>query len=239
MYSCLQTAISPEKKVITIEDPVEYLIAGTIQVAVNYRVGLTFASAFRAVFRQDPDVIMIGEIRDRDTAELALQAALTGHLVYSSLHASDTVSALQRLRDIGAEPFIIADGVLGIMSQRLVRVLCQHCRQPVALEADVRRKIQLLAAQGGYALPDGCTFYHGVGCEQCSGRGFRGRMGIFELLEMTPAIRSVFLKETSVEEITQLGVREGMHTMLADGLRKAAEGWTTVEEVLRVLGVQF
>ena len=234
LYSCLLSTISPETKVLTIEDPVEYQIPGTIQVAVNPRVGLSFASALRAVYRQDPDVIMIGELRDLETIEMALQAALTGHLVFSALHTDSTASALQRLRDVGAEPFIIADGVHGIVAQRLVRKLCQHCRQPVALDMEVRRQVQLLADQGGVTLPDEVTFYHGAGCAQCRGRGYRGRLAVYELLEMSSAVRQAFLKGADNEAITQLAVREGMHTLLADGLRKAAEGWTTVEEVMRV-----
>jgi len=201
---------------------------------VDRRAGLSFLYAVRAFLRQDPDVIMVGELRDLETAEVIVQGALTGHLMLTTLHAPDAVAAAMRLRDMGVEPFLITESLIGISSQRLVRLICEHCRQPVEISQDAREHLRQVAARGGFTITDETPFYRGAGCEQCSGRGYRGRAAIYELAEFTPTLRDAFLRGASHEELVDIAVCEGMHTMVADGLRKAAEGMTTVEEVLRV-----
>lgn len=235
MYSCLMEMNAETSKILTIEDPVEYLLPGIVQTAVNVRNGYTFVSGLRAFLRQDPDVLMIGEVRDRDTLLISIQAALTGHLVITSLHTQDAADALTRMVDLGAEPFLVASSVAGIMAQRLARKLCQHCKQSAELPKAVLDDVRAKALAGGYAIPKDAVFYQAVGCEQCGQRGFRGRTGIFEVLEMTPAVREAFLNKAPKEELVAVAVKDGTHTLLADGIRKATEGITTVEEVLRVV----
>jgi len=234
LYSCLLEAAGPTKNTLTVEDPVEYLLPHTRQTGVNRRAGLTFPVALRAFQRQDPDVIMIGEIRDLETAEIAVQTAMTGHLVYTTLHAGDAVAGLIRLSDMGVEPFMTSGCLLGIMTQRLARVICRHCKEPVTLAEEVLAHIRDLSHQGGYELPTDAVFYKGKGCEQCAQRGYRGRIGLFELLEFTPVLREAFLRNASAEELTRVAVKDGLRTLIADGIRKAVEGITTVDEVLRV-----
>ncbi len=234
LYSCLLTMPADATKILTIEDPVEYLLPGIVQTGVNARNNFTFAVALRAFLRQDPDTILIGELRDRDTLLVAIQAALTGHLVLTTLHTNSATDALTRLVDIGAESFLVASSVAGVIAQRLIRQLCPACKTPVTLPAAALGDIRARAAAGGYALPEKVTFQQAVGCDQCAGRGYRGRVGLFELLEMTPAVREAFLAHAPKDEIVALAVKDGMRTLFADGMRKAAEGITTVEEVMRV-----
>jgi general secretion pathway protein E len=221
-------------KVLTVEDPVEYLLPGIVQTAVLRREGYTFPVALRAFLRQDPDVLMVGEVPNRDTLEICMQAALTGHLVLTTLHTRDAADALTRMVDIGAEPFLVASGTVGLMAQRLARKLCPECRQPSQLSPVALSEITARAKAGGFAVPKDAVFYKAVGCPACAMRGFRGRIGLFELLEFSPAVHDAFLSKASKDEIVAIAVREGMHTLLADGIRKATEGITTVEEVLRV-----
>lgn len=234
LYSCLLAITRPEINTLTIEDPVEYQLPHTRQCSVNRRLGLTFPVTLRAFLRHDPDVIMVGEIRDLATAEIAVQAALTGHMIFTTLHTNDTASTARRLVEMGVEPFLIGGCLTGIISQRLARRICQNCKKPMTLPAAVETHIRDLAAQGGYTIPADATFYQGAGCAECGGRGYRGRTGLYELLEFTSSVREVFLNGATAEEIRRVAVADGMHTLVADGIRKAVEGITTIDEVLRV-----
>ncbi|HOF88914.1 MAG TPA: ATPase, T2SS/T4P/T4SS family [Armatimonadota bacterium] len=234
LYSCLTRIATPEKNTLTIEDPVEYQLPHTRQTSVSRRSGLTFAVALRAFLRQDPDVIMVGEMRDLETAEIVMQAALTGHLVLSTLMPSNPVAALTRLTDMGVEPFMVGSALIGVLSQRLVRKVCPHCCEPAAYAAELVEHVRELAAQGGYTLPADAQFYRGAGCDQCFRRGYRGRTGLFSLLDMTQPIRDALVRRAAQEDITRLAVAGGMRTFFADGIRKATEGLTTVDEVFRL-----
>lgn len=235
LYSCLMEITRPSLKVLSVEDPVEYMLPGVIQVAVNRRAGLIFPHVLRAFLRQDPDVIMCGEVRDLETAGILMQAALTGHLVLTTLHAPDALAAALRLRDMGNEPFIITESLVGLTGQRLVRCICKQCRQPAPLPSDTRRHLQQKALRCGFSITGETTFYRGAGCENCHGTGYRGRIAIYELAEFTPSLREAFLRGADHAELVDLAVRDGMRTLVADGLRKAAEGITTIEEVMRVV----
>ncbi|MBM4257091.1 MAG: type II secretion system protein GspE [Deltaproteobacteria bacterium] len=233
LYGSLDKINSPDKKIITIEDPVEYQLAGVNQIHVKPQIGLTFANGLRSIVRQDPDVIMIGEIRDFETAEIAVQAALTGHLVFSTLHTNDAAGAISRLLEMGVEDYLLASSLLAVMAQRLVRTLCPHCRRPV--EGGV-----LLSDNGNIA--DGTNGAHGTpmaayearGCEACDMTGYHGRSGIFELLIINEGVRQLILKHSSSDIIKNFAVTQGMRTLREDGWRKVREGTTTVAEVLRV-----
>jgi type II secretion system protein E len=229
LYSILSSIYSPEKKFLTLEDPVEYELPGVGQIPVNPKRNFTFASGLRSILRQDPDVIMVGEIRDPETAEIAIRAALTGHLVFSTLHTNDSAGAITRLIDMGIEPFLIASSLESVLAQRLVRRICSECKQPVELDAEL---LATLAAFG--ADPGTATYYRGAGCEACRGTGYRGRLALFELLIMTPELREMVVAKESSAEIKSAAV-QNMVTLRDDGLRKAAAGVTTMEEVLRVV----
>lgn len=226
LYAVLSRLNVPERKIITIEDPVEYQLKGVNQMQVNPKVNFTFANGLRSIVRHDPDIILVGEIRDLETAEIAIQAALTGHLVFSTLHTNDAAGAMTRLLDMGAEEFLVASTVRGVLAQRLVRVICPHCKEACDPPAD---ELQRLGMDAGRV-----TLYHGVGCEHCRGTGYRGQTGIFELLEVTPEIEALILQRTSSTIIRETAVRQGMTLLREDGLRKAAAGITTLSEVLRV-----
>ena len=228
LYSILQGIYAPEKKIITIEDPVEYELAGVAQIPVRPTRGFTFATGLRAILRQDPDVIMVGEIRDTETAEIAIRAALTGHQVFSTLHTNDAPGAVTRLTDMGVEPFLISSSLEGVLAQRLVRKICPSCRTVAPVEDEVRIKIE---AMGGGRLEG--TFYRGAGCDDCRKLGYRGRVGIFELLVVNPEIRELILQRRSSLEIRNAAVKS-MITMQQDALRKAADGMTTLDEIVRV-----
>ena len=229
---------TPQKKILTIEDPVEWQVPGIVQVAVNRRAGLTFASALRAFLRQDPDIIVASELGDLESAQTVAQAALTGHTVLSTLHLNAAVEAAARLRDLGVEPYLIASSLSGVMSQRLARRICAHCREENAPRAaDVLKRVRDLSQEGGYAFPGRTKFARGRGCETCHGTGFRGRVPIYELVTWSARLSEAFLRGADADEQTRIAVHEGATTMFADGIRKAVEGHTTPEEVLRVLGI--
>jgi len=238
LYSCLQEVVGVQKKTMTVEDPVEFVLPYTTQTQVNKKAGLSFAAVLRSFLRQDPDVILVSEMRDLETAQIAVEVSLTGHLLLTSLHTGDAPSALLRLLDMGIEPYLIGATVAGVVATRLVRRVCDNCKQPVDLSAEpTLGYIAQLAAEGGYEIPADAVFVRGVGCEQCRGRGFRGRTGLYEVLPMTEALTEAILRRAPVEELTDIAVEGGMRTLLADGIRKAVEGLTTIEEVMRVVTV--
>ncbi len=226
LYSALNTIRSDEIKILTVEDPIEYFLEGVNQVQVKPKIGLNFAHGLRSFLRHDPDVILVGEIRDRETAEVAINASLTGHMVFSTLHTNDAPSATTRLLEMGIEPFLVTSSVEGILAQRLVRRICTKCRE--AYDPDPHKLPSDLKLQPGEQL------YRGVGCRDCRNTGYKGRLGIFELLRMTDELRELVIRRTSATEIRHLGCRQGMILLREDGLRKVCEGRTTVEEVVRV-----
>lgn len=225
LYAALARLNSTERKIITVEDPVEYQLKGVNQMQVNPKVNFTFANGLRSIVRLDPDVILVGEIRDLETAQIATQAALTGHLVFSTLHTNDAAGAITRLLDMGIEEFLAASTVRGVLAQRLVRVICPHCKETYHPSRDELDRL---------GLRPGDTFYRGAGCEKCRGIGYRGQTGIYELLEINEEIESLILKRTSSTAIREAAVRRGMALLRDDGLRKVSEGITTLSEVLRV-----
>jgi general secretion pathway protein E len=231
LYAALNRVHTEEKNIITVEDPVEYQLKGIGQIHVNPKIGLTFASGLRSILRQDPDVIMVGEIRDVETAEIAIQASLTGHLVLSTLHTNDAPSAIVRLIDMGVEPFLVASSLMAVVAQRLVRVVCPHCRTdytPSEIERSYYQNSPLLPADGAFSL------YRGKGCGKCQGSGYLGRTGIFETLIITDSVRQRISDKIDSQSVKNAAVAQGMRTLRADGFEKALKGVTTVEEVLRV-----
>ncbi len=230
LYTALQTINTPERKILTVEDPVEYQLEGVNQIQVKPQINLTFANALRAIVRQDPDVIMIGEMRDLETASIAVQSALTGHLVLSTLHTNDAAGSVTRLLDMGVEDYLLTSTINGILAQRLVRLLCAHCRQPYPALPELVEELRLQRFSESRDL----VLYKPVGCEQCSGTGYRGRAAIMEFLVMSDPLRRLVLKHADAGELQAVAQREGMDTMYEDGLRKAVAGSTTIEEVLRV-----
>ena len=232
LYSILSSIYSPEKKLITIEDPVEYELAGVAQIPVRPARGFTFGSGLRAILRQDPDVIMVGEIRDAETAEIAIRAALTGHQVFSTLHTNDAAGAVTRLLDMGIEAFLISSSLEGVLAQRLVRRICSHCSTEWTPPQATRERLGFL----GPAALDG-VYYQGRGCEECRGTGYKGRVGIFELLIITPGLRELILQRRSSAEIKNMA-RNSMVTIHQDALRKSLAGMTTLDEILRVAAAE-
>jgi general secretion pathway protein E len=230
LYTALHKINTPSRKIITVEDPVEYQLEGVNQIQVKPQIGLNFASALRSIMRQDPDVIMIGEMRDLETARIAVQSALTGHMVLSTLHTNDAAGGVTRLMDMGLEDYLITSTVNGILGQRLVRRLCQHCREPHPALEEVAEEMGLRRFQRDGEV----VLYRPVGCEQCGGTGFRGRLAILEFLVMSDEVRRLVMSHAQARQIEEVALREGMHTMYDDGVRKALMGLTTVEEVLRV-----
>ncbi len=232
LYAILNTLNAPDRNILTIEDPVEYHIAGISQVAVNPRAGLTFAGGLRAFLRQDPDIIMVGEIRDGETAAIAVQAALTGHLVLSTLHTNDAPGAVTRLVDMGVEPFLVASTLLGAAAQRLVRVLCIECKERTALPPDV-------AARFGWRLDDRpAAVYTARGCPACGHTGYRGRTAVFELMQTTPELQALIVRRAPDHELRAAAARAGMRSLLEDGAQRVLQGLTSAEELLRVLDVR-
>ncbi|MFZ2052320.1 MAG: ATPase, T2SS/T4P/T4SS family [Solirubrobacteraceae bacterium] len=229
LYAALQALNTTEKNVITVEDPVEYQIEGLTQVQVSPKVGLTFAAGLRAMVRADPDVLMVGEIRDRETAQIAIESALTGHLVLSTLHTNDAPSAITRLIEMGIEPFLVASALRCVVAQRLLRTLCSNCKRRAIIPARV------LHENGYKALVD-IEAYEPVGCPRCGGNGYRGRAGIYEVMNLTAEIRTMALERRPAEEIRDLAIRQGMRRLRDDGLDKVREGRTSMAEVARVLG---
>lgn len=230
LYAALGKVNLPENKIITVEDPVEYQIDGINQIQVKPQIELTFASALRSIVRQDPDIIMVGEIRDRETAEISIQSALTGHLVFSTLHTNDSFGAPHRLMDMGVESYLIASSVVLIVAQRLVRVICPHCKVATSpTEAD-----QLFLAEEGVQPHEVSQLFHGSGCHHCGQSGYIGRTGIYELLPMTTAIKESIIKKLPAEGVRRRAMEEGVRTMRADGIQKVLAGVTTLEELARV-----
>ncbi len=230
LYTALDKLNNPDLKILTVEDPVEYQMEGINQIQVKPQIGLTFANALRSIVRQDPDVIMIGEIRDLETAQIAVQSALTGHMVLSTLHTNDAASTVNRLLDMGMDDYLLTSTVNGILAQRLVRTLCSHCRQACPALPEVVEEMQLRR----YTRADPVMLYRPVGCEHCGGTGYMGRVSIVELLVMSDTIRSLVMRHVTAGEIRHKAIEEGMLSMYENGLRKAVAGVTTIEEVLRV-----
>jgi type IV pilus assembly protein PilB len=228
LYACLNRINTTESKLLTAEEPVEYEIEGIQQVPIHEAIGLTFARTLRAFLRQDPDRIMVGETRDLETAQIAIQASLTGHLVFTTLHTNDAPSAVARLIDMGVEPFLIASSLEGILAQRLVRKICSNCRTPYEPSESVLRQIGLAVHEVGDK-----NFYYGTGCEQCNNTGYKGRKGIYELLDITEPIRELITSRAPSVVIRQKAIELGMSTLRADGLRSIFDGETTIEEVLK------
>jgi type IV pilus assembly protein PilB len=227
LYSVLQELNNPQYNIVTVEDPIEYELAGINQVAVRSEIGLDFASALRSILRQDPDIVMVGEIRDNETADIAVKAALTGHQVLSTLHTNDAAGAITRLDDMGIEPFLIASSVLMTCAQRLVRRVCMNCREEFLPEPEMFEKL-------GLEPNKDAVFYRGSGCDRCKGRGYLGRMAIIEALPVSEPIRRLIIKRASAAVIKNQAVTEGMKTLRMAGIDKAIEGTTTLEEVWRV-----
>lgn len=223
LYAILQALARPEVNVITVEDPIEYDLPGVGQVQVNEKAGLTFSRTLRSILRQDPDIIMIGEMRDFDTAHIGIQASLTGHLVFSTLHTNDSISAVTRLTDMGIEPYLVSGSLLGVVAQRLVRKICPYCREAVRASGAIRK----------YGIE---TAWKGAGCERCGGVGYKGRFGLYEQFNVTPEIQEAIAKEASQQELRTLARKDGFSTLLELGLKAVKDGETTPEEMLRVIG---
>ncbi|MBU9889172.1 MAG: Flp pilus assembly complex ATPase component TadA [Candidatus Omnitrophica bacterium] len=229
LYASLSKINTEDKNIVTIEDPVEFVIPRIRQTQVNVKAGITFAGGLRGFLRQDPDIMMVGEIRDRETVEIAIQAALTGHLVFSTLHTNDSSAALTRLVDMGVEPFLISSSVIGILAQRLVRLNCTKCQEPYAPPAAVLESVGISANSG---------LMRGKGCARCNQTGFMGRTGIYELMSMTEEIKVMVDERRSSSEIRKKAIDQGLRTLRQDGLEKALRGITTLEEVLRVTEIE-
>ena len=230
LYAALDRLNKADVKIVTVEDPVEYQMPGINQIQVKPQIDLTFANALRSIVRQDPDIIMVGEIRDLETVRIAMQSALTGHMVLSTVHTNDAPSTVSRLLDMGAEDYLLTSTVNGILAQRLVRTLCRHCREPHAALPEVVEQMGLRR----FAPPGEVTLYRPVGCPECAGTGYLGRVCIVEMLVMTDAIRSLIMRHATAGELRAAAIAGGMETMFENGLRKALGGITTIEEVLRV-----
>jgi type II secretory ATPase GspE/PulE/Tfp pilus assembly ATPase PilB-like protein len=226
LYACINTINTVNRNIATLEDPVEYHVATVRQTQVDPEIGLTFARGLRALLRQDPDVILVGEVRDNDTAEIAVRSALTGHLVFSTLHTNDAVAALPRLLDMQIAPYLLASALNGVVAQRLVRRLCEKCRRPVTPPNEILASLGLTPGKG--------TFYEAAGCRACGETGYKGRIGIYEVFEVTEEIRSLIAAHAPVEEMARAARRGGMKLLAEDAARKAARGLTTLEEALRV-----
>lgn len=232
LYSALSILNKPGVNIITVEDPIEYQITGISQMQVNSKIGLTFASGLRTIVRQDPDIILVGEIRDLETAEVAIQSALTGHLVFSTLHTNDSAGAITRLINMGVEPFLVSSSVNAILAQRLVRKICPHCRESYKPDKDYLARVGLSPIKFGDRL-----LYHGHGCPECMGTGYKGRLGLFELMVLNDNLKSLILTTTDTGQIKRQALASlamGMRTLRQDGLRKVLAGQTTLEEVFRV-----
>jgi type IV pilus assembly protein PilB len=232
LYATLSKINTLDKNIITVEDPVEYQLARINQVQVNPKAGLTFANGLRAILRQDPDIVMVGEIRDRETAEIAIQAAMTGHLVLSTLHTNDAASAFTRLIDMGIEPFLISSSVIGVMAQRLARHICPKCKEGYPAPPDAARRLS-----EEFAVVSEVTLYRGAGCDNCRRTGYKGRIGVYELLTVTDRVRELVVARASSNVIKDAARQEGFRTMRRDGAQKVLEGQSTIEEMLRVVYV--
>jgi len=229
LYTALNLLNSSEKKIMTIEDPVEYRLKGISQIQAKPKIGLTFAAGLRSFLRQDPDIMLVGEIRDRETAEIAVQAALTGHLVLSTLHTNDAPSSVIRLIDMGIEPFLISSSVIGVIAQRLVRRICPKCKKELKITSDIKKILDIYDIDSNEI-----TLYKGEGCPNCKGTGYKGRIALFELMIITDTMRELITKNVNNRKLRETALQEGMCTLKEDGIKKVREGITTVDEVLRV-----
>ena len=227
LYAALSRLDRKQKNIITVEDPIEYQLSGVGQIQVNAKIDLTFANGLRSILRQDPDVIMVGEIRDQETAEIAIQSALTGHMVFSTLHTNDAAGGLTRLVEMGIEPFLAASSVVGILAQRLVRTICPHCRETYTPETTILERLNIDPTRGD-------TFYRGRGCDKCMDIGYRGRTGVYELLSINEKIRTAILANADAGTIRTMAIEGGMTPLRNAGLELARQGETTLEEVIRV-----
>lgn len=233
LYTMLRKLNTPEVSIITIEDPIEYSVKAVNQIQVDHETGLTFADGLRSILRQDPNIVMVGEIRDEETAGIAVNAALTGHLLFSTIHTNDSATTLPRLLDMKVEPFLIASTVSVALGQRLVRRICEQCKMEKAFSiAELEGLRKSLPEDVGIGEK---KFYIGKGCSVCGNSGYKGRLGIYEVLEVTSAIRSAITGSKSAEELKAIAMKEGMTTMLQDGVKKAEAGLTSIDEVLRVM----
>jgi type IV pilus assembly protein PilB len=227
LYSALNVINQPEVNIITIEDPVEYQIPGLTQVQVNLKAGLTFAAGLRSIVRSDPDVIMVGEIRDRETAQIAVESALTGHLVLSTLHTNDAPTAITRIAEMGIAPFLTASALDCVISQRLARVLCTHCKEPVVLKA---------GSLAQYDIHTDIEAFKAKGCKRCAYSGYKGRIGIYEAMLMSEEIREMTIERSSAAVIRQTAIKQGMRMLQEDGLDKVRMGVTSIQEIARITG---
>ena len=233
LYTLIKILNTPEISIITIEDPIEYAIEGIDQIQVNSRTSLTFANGLKSILRQDPNIIMVGEIRDEETAAIAVNAALTGHLLLSTLHTNDAATTLPRLLDMKIEPFLIASTINIAIGQRLVRKICPDCKIKKPVSIDEMKSLSEILPKETLAKYE--NFYQGAGCNKCDNSGYRGRIGIFEILEINNDIRDAIVRKANANEIKEIAVKNGMTTMIEDGLQKALAGITTIEEILRVI----
>ncbi|MFH1645952.1 MAG: ATPase, T2SS/T4P/T4SS family [Candidatus Omnitrophota bacterium] len=231
LYACLSRINDSHKNIITIEDPVEYQLRGITQIQVNPKIGLSFANGLRAMLRHDPDIMMVGEVRDVETAEITIRVALTGHLVFSTLHTNDAPGAITRLLDMGIEPYLVSSSTEAVLSQRLVRVICPSCKKKVAIDEQLLKQLK----QRNVLVDD---FYEGSGCAACKFTGYKGRTAVYEILVMTDNIRDLVLRRASANEIKEQALKDGMRTLFYDGMQKVKKGITTVAEVLRVTEIE-
>jgi type IV pilus assembly protein PilB len=229
LYAALGVLNTPDKNIITIEDPVEYQFDGVTQVQINPKAGLTFAKGLRSMMRADPDILMVGEIRDAETAQIAVEGALTGHLVLSTLHTNDAPTAITRLIEMGIEPFLVASALDCVMAQRLARTLCRHCKRRAIVTADVLREHEFPAHVD-------LEVYEPVGCARCNGSGYKGRIGLYEVMTITEEIRTMAIERASADQISAAAVANGMRRLREDGLEKVKQGSTSIAEIARVTG---
>ncbi|HYC80077.1 MAG TPA: ATPase, T2SS/T4P/T4SS family, partial [Candidatus Binatia bacterium] len=238
LYAILSKLNEPGVKIITLEDPVEYKISGITQTPIAASQGLTFATGLRAILRQDPDIVMVGEMRDLETAETGAQAALTGHIVLSTLHTNDAASAIPRLLDLGVKPFILAPAINAIIAQRLVRKICTFCKQEYKPEKTIMARVEMILKNipdsAQVKLPKQLKFHHSLGCPKCNGLGYKGRMGVYEIFTISENIEKLITKQASTSEIRNQAIKEGMITMAQDGIIKSLAAITDIEEVFRV-----
>jgi type IV pilus assembly protein PilB len=233
LYASLSTINDPSKNITTIEDPVEYQLPGINQVQAHHDIGLTFAEGLKSFLRQDPDIMMIGEIRDLETAEIAVKAALTGHLVFATLHTNDAPSSINRLTNMGVEPFLVTASVNMIIAQRLVRRICDNCKEPVDPPAELLASLGILEDQGVI------RFHKGTGCPRCPGNGYKGRVALYEMLLVSDRLRDLVIEGVSSTHLKRAAIEEGMITLRQAGIRKIQSGLTTVEEVLSTTAADF
>ncbi len=230
LYACLNFINNPQVNIITLEDPIEYQLIGINQIQINPQVDLTFASGLRSILRQDPDIVMVGEIRDLETAQISIRAALTGHLIFSTLHTNDALATVTRLLDLGIEPYLVSGTVRAVIAQRLVRKICEHCRQPYVPDLKMLNAINFDTEK----LPKEVVFYQGKGCSECSNTGYKGRTGIYELMIIDNSLSSLIVSGADREKLEKQALANGMITLKVDGLEKVKKGITTIEEILRV-----